>query len=91
MSNIKLKRKHSLSLEEARAAAERVAEELDKEYGLTSRWEGDALRFTRSGVDGLLKVTKKEVVLDAKLGFLLSAFKSKIESHINDDFDKYFA
>lgn len=91
MSNIKLKRKHSLNLDEARAAAERVAEELDKAYGLTSRWEGDALRFTRSGVEGTLKVTKKEVVLDAKLGFLLSAFKTKIEGHINDDFDKYFA
>jgi hypothetical protein len=30
-------------------------------------------------------------MVDAKLGFLLSAFKPKIEEQINKNFDKYFA
>ena len=42
-------------------------------------------------VDGALTVTKDSVVLDAKLGFLLSTFKHRIEEHVNDNFDRYFA
>ena len=90
MSNITLKRKHTIGLANAKVAAQQVADDLAQEYGMTSRWAGNTLSFTRSGVDGQLKVTKDEVVLDAKLGFLLSAFRHKIEAHINDNFDKYF-
>jgi len=72
-------------------AAQKVADDLAQEYGMESTWEGNVLRFTRKGVDGALTVTKDEVVLDAKLGFLLSTFKHRIEEHVNDNFDRYFA
>ena len=38
----------------------------------------DLVCFTRSGVQGELKVTKDKFELDAKLGFLLGAFKGRI-------------
>ena len=57
---------------------------------MESEWDGNTLRFERSGVNGKLVVTKDSVAVDAKLGFLLSAFKPKIEAHINDNFDRYF-
>jgi len=91
MSNITLKRKHTIGLAKAKVAAQKVADDLAQEYGMTSRWAGNTLSFTRSGVDGQLKVTKDEVVLDAKLGFLLSTFRHRIEEHVNDNFDRYFA
>jgi len=90
MSEIHLRRKHSIGLKKAKVAAQKVADDLAEEYGVQAQWEGDLLRFSRSGVDGALKVSKNEVVLDAKLGFLLSAFRARIEEHINENFDRYF-
>jgi putative polyhydroxyalkanoate system protein len=90
MSEIHLRRKHSIGLKKAKVAAQKVADDLAEEYGMQAHWEGDLLRFSRSGVDGALKVSKNEVVLDAKLGFLLSAFRARIEEHINENFDRYF-
>ncbi|HOA95105.1 MAG TPA: polyhydroxyalkanoic acid system family protein [Quisquiliibacterium sp.] len=91
MSDLKVVRKHTIGLKKAKVAAQKVADDLAQEYGMESTWEGNVLRFTRKGVDGALTVTKDEVVLDAKLGFLLSTFKHRIEEHVNDNFDRYFA
>jgi len=91
MAEIHLQRKHTIGLKKAKVAAQKVADELKQEYGVDSEWDGDVLRFRHRAVEGVLAVRKDEVSLDAKLGFLLSAFKSKIENHINDDFDRYFA
>jgi putative polyhydroxyalkanoate system protein len=90
VADIKINRKHRLGIKKARVAAQKVADDLASEYGMTSEWEGDVLRFNRSGVHGELRVSKDEVHLDAKLGLLLSAFKPRIEEHINDNFDRYF-
>ena len=91
MSDLKVVRKHTIGLKKAKVAAQKVADDLAQEYGMESTWAGNVLRFTRKGVDGALTVTKDEVVLDAKLGFLLSTFKHRIEEHVNDNFDRYFA
>ena len=47
----------------------------------------DICSFTRSGVSGTLMVDKDTFVLTAKLGFLLGAFKDKIESEIVKNLD----
>lgn len=91
MAEIHIKRKHTIGVKKAKLAAQKVADDLAQEFGVTSEWDGDVLRFAHHGVDGELSVTKEEVVVNAKLGFLLSAFKSRIESHISDNFDRYFA
>ena len=91
MADLKVVRKHTIGLKKAKVAAQKVADDLAQEYGMDSAWEGDVLRFTRSGVDGQLTVSKDQVVLDAKLGFVLSAFRHRIEEHVNENFDRYFA
>jgi putative polyhydroxyalkanoate system protein len=48
---------------------------------------GDTVRFTRSGVNGTLQVSKDLFALDAKLGFLLGAFKGRIEAEIVKNLD----
>lgn len=90
MSHIHLERKHTIGLKKAKVAAQKVADDLAQEYGVSSEWDGDVLRFSRSGVTGVLQVGKESVVLDAKLGFLLSAFRHRIEDHVNENFDRYF-
>ena len=49
------------------------------------------MQFTRSGVNGKLKVTADRFELDAKLGFLLGAFKERIESEIVKNLDTLLA
>lgn len=91
MSEIHLHRKHKLGLKKAREAAQKVADELAESFDMESEWDGNELRFSRSGVSGCLTVSKDQVVLDAKLGFLLAAFKPRIEERLEKDFDRYFA
>jgi putative polyhydroxyalkanoate system protein len=91
MADISLQRKHKLGLKKAKEAAQKVADDLAETFDMESEWDGNTLNFERSGVNGQLVVTKELVVMDAKLGFLLSVFKIKIEEQINENFDKYFA
>jgi molybdate transport repressor ModE-like protein len=53
------------------------------EEGKTS----DLVSFTRSGVNGELRVTKDRFELHARLGFLLGAFKDRIEAEIVKNLD----
>ena len=90
MAEINIRRKHSMSREKARAAAEHMVRELKEEMDLDYAWDGDALRFQRSGVSGELVLEHQEAVLSIKLGFLLSALKPSIESAVHKYFDENF-
>ena len=90
MSTIDLERDHALGLKKARVAAQKVADEMTREFGMACRWEGNVLHFERTGVTGELVVGAKHVALRAKLGFLLAAFKPRIEDQIHRNFDDYF-
>ena len=90
MSTIEFKREHALGLKKAKAAAQRVADEMEREFGMAYEWDGHVLRFSRTGVSGEMVVGKDHVELNAKLGFLLSAFKGRIEETLHRNFDEYF-
>jgi putative polyhydroxyalkanoate system protein len=91
MSKIHLQRAHALGADGARNAVQRVADEMNQKYGLECAWEGDLLSFSRSGVAGTLEVRENEIVLDAELGVLLSAFRPRIEEQLQKNFDHYFS
>jgi putative polyhydroxyalkanoate system protein len=91
MSDIDIRRKHSLSPAEARAAAEKVAKQLKREFALQYRWEGASLHFERVGVDGRLTVNASEVHLRAKLGLLLAFLKPQIEGKVHEHLDEALA
>ena len=82
MSRIDIRHPHTLPKAEARKAVQEVAEKLDARFGMSSRWEGDVLHFTRSGVDGHIALAPNELHVTAQLGFLLSAMKGSIEQEI---------
>ena len=90
MSDIKIRRPHSLPHAQARAAAEKMAKQLQKEFELDYEWDGDVLVFERSGVNGELTVTPKHVEMEVKLGFLLKMMKPTIEKQINTNLDQIF-
>ena len=92
MPDIHIVRKHRLGLAGARKLAFRWAEEAEERLGMECIYEegtsSDLVSFTRSGVNGELKVAKDHFELDARLGVLLGAFKEKIETQIVKNLDE---
>jgi putative polyhydroxyalkanoate system protein len=89
--DIHITREHSLGLPEARKLAFKWAEAVEEKFDMECTYEeghsADLVSFTRSGVNGELKVTKDKFELDARLGFLLGAFKDRIEGEIVKNLD----
>ena len=86
MADLHIVRKHTLGLAKARKIAFDWAEQVERDFSMECTYEegrsADLVRFTRSGVQGELQVTKDHFELDARLGFLLGAFKGRIEAEI---------
>ncbi len=95
MADLHIRREHSLSLAAARKIARAWAEQVESDFGMQCSYaEGakeDRVSFKRSGVNGSLLVTADHFDLDAKLGFLLGAFKGKIEAEIVKNLDNLLA
>ena len=90
MADINIVQQYKLTAAKAREAAQQVADKLAQEYDLACAWDGDVLRFERSGVDGSLTLGKEQAQLQIKLGFMLSAFASTIEGKIAEKMRKVF-
>ncbi len=86
MADLHILRAHALGFARARKVAFDWAEQVEKEFGMECTYEegknADTVQFKRSGVQGALQVTQDNFELDAKLGFLLGAFKDRIEAEI---------
>jgi putative polyhydroxyalkanoate system protein len=91
MADIDLKREHELGLKGARAAADHMAAELRKKFGLSGDWKGNTLHFERAGVSGALEVAESVVRITATLGFLMKAMKPSIEKAIASELDRLVA
>ncbi len=90
MPDITLVENHTLSQEEARAVAQKVADQMAADYEMTYAWEGEVLAFRRSGFSGTLALTEGQVQLDIDLGFMLKGFKTKIEQQVGANMRKLF-
>lgn len=95
MANIHILRNHTLGLPAARKVAFKWTEQAQTELKVECTYEEGALQdemsFQRSGVSGTLHVTKDKFELNAKLGFLLGAFKDRIEDEIVKNLDALLA
>lgn len=95
MADIHIHRTHALGLAQARKVAFSWAEDVEDKLDMACTYEEgkheDCVSFTRSGVNGTLVVTKDGFELRAKLGFLVGAFKDKIEAEISNNLDALLA
>ena len=95
MADINITRQHGMSMPEARKAAFKWAEQAEAKFDMECTYEegkmSDVCSFTRSGVSGTLSVDKDMFELNAKLGFLLGAFRDKIEGEIVKNLDALIA
>jgi putative polyhydroxyalkanoate system protein len=90
MADIHIVQAHSLTPEKARAAAQKVADKLAREFELACTWDGDVLRFERSGVEGSLTLEQRQAQMRIKLGFLFGAFAEAIEGKVAANMRKVF-
>ena len=91
MADIDIRRTHQLGLAGARQAADRMAGHLKSKFDLRGDWEGDTLRFERTGLNGALAVAAKEIHLTVTLGFLMKAMRGSIQAAIERELDTMFA
>ena len=88
---MKIRRRHSLGLEEARTRAARIASDLESQYNVASSWEGDALNVQGNGISGQLRVDDDYVELDVELGFAMKLMEGPIRTVIEQTIDKELA
>lgn len=89
--DIRLHRDHALGLAKARklawAWAEQVERDWDMECTVIEGEYSDTVEFTRAGVSGRLIVAADHFDLQARLGLLLGAFRSRIEAEVEHRLD----
>lgn len=90
MPSIDITRSHSIPLAEAKQKVQRVADHIAAKFDVACHWDGNTLQFRRSGVDGHIRVTGKQVHVTADLGFLLMALRGPVEREVNRYLDEEF-
>ena len=88
---MKIKRQHSLGVEEARRRVDQVADELGGKLGLTAEWEGDHMRVHGKGVSGRILVYDDSVEVHVHVGLAMMMFREPIRSAIEGSIDEYIA
>ena len=91
MSDLHSQRGHHLGLRQAREVARAWARKAEEKFDMECTYEEgetqDTLTFTRAGVAGTLVVDAQQFDMTAKLGFLFTAFKDRIEAEIGGQLD----
>jgi putative polyhydroxyalkanoate system protein len=90
MADISITQQHALSLQQSKAAAQQVADRMAAEYEMTTQWNGNVLRFSRSGLDGTLTLEEQQVKVDITLGGFFKNFAAMIEDKIGRNIAKTF-
>lgn len=90
MSRIHLRRNHDLTPKAARRKVERVADVLAKRFDAACRWNGDVLSIEHPGVTGSVVIGEDEIVVEARLGFMLAMFRDRVDEELVRILDREF-
>ncbi len=82
MASLHIEHPTSFNKDQIREKLGEVMGKIEEKFGLKGAWHGDEYTFTRSGVDGKAVINDGKVVVDIKLGLMLSALKGVIESEM---------
>jgi len=75
--------------EDVRSAAQELADDLAREHGVRSRWDGDKVRIKGAGVDGVMSFHDGLIDISVKLGLLTSMFEGPIRNEIQSFLDEH--
>jgi len=83
VSSVDVVRAHTLGLAEAKERLGALARELEPD-GFRWSWDGDVLRFSGRGADGIATPSATDVRVHVELPFLLSGFRGAVEQRVNE-------
>jgi putative polyhydroxyalkanoate system protein len=90
VSRINIRREHDLTPKAAREKVDRVADVLAKRFDAACAWTGDTLAVKHPQVNGTITLGKRDVVVDAKLGFMLAMIRDRIDEELVRVLDREF-
>lgn len=92
MGQIRLQRAHALGWDGARTLAQTWARDAETRWRLqcetTAALDHERLDFRAPGVQGRVEVWPTHFELEVQLGFLLSAYRQRIEAEIQRELDR---
>ncbi len=89
MAGFTVSRTYTRPREEVRKTAEDLAHQLENDYGVRARWQGDTITMRGNGVDGRLEIDDEAVHVKVSLGLMARIFESPIRRAVNDYLDRY--
>lgn len=89
MGTFNISKPYTMPRDDVRGAAELLAQELERRYGLRYRFQGDSATFSRTGLDGKLNIDDETIDLNIKMGLLASAFEKPLKEAITRYLDEY--
>jgi putative polyhydroxyalkanoate system protein len=89
MAGFRITKPYTMPKEEVREAAEGLAEELEREHGVRSRWEGDVVTIKGAGVDGRMTFHDGLIDVSVRLGLLASMFEPVIRNEVQTYLDNH--
>jgi len=91
MADLVITRPNPHGLEAATLAVEAVAERLQREFGLATRADGEALLVEGHGVRGRLEASAEAIRVEAKLGLRARPFRRLLRREIEAELDRFAA
>ncbi len=82
MSRIYLTRSHDLTAKAARERVNRMAKALAQKFDAECSWQGEILAIEHPNVTGTVTIAKREIVVEATLGFLLAMFRDRVDEEL---------
>ncbi len=89
MAGFRITKPYTMPRDEVRAAAEGFAAELEREYGVRSKWSDNSVRIKGAGVDGELSYADGLIDVSVKLGLLTSMFEGKLKREVQRYLDEH--
>lgn len=89
MAGFRLSKTYTMPREDLREAAEGLTQQLERQHGVRSEWQGDTVRIKGSGVEGLLSIEDGVVDVSVRLGLLASAFQGRLKAEVQRYLDEH--
>lgn len=90
MPPIKICHKHALDHEQACDKVRQIADEMARKHGVQCQWCDDKLTFSRPGLDGAIEVHDDQVVVLARLGFMLTPLQGRLTKEVEQMLREHF-
>jgi putative polyhydroxyalkanoate system protein len=89
MAEFRITKPYTMSREDVREAAEGLAESLERQHGVRSRWEGDMVRIRGAGVDGTMSFHDGLIDVSVRMGLLASMFEPVLKDEVQRYLDTH--